>query len=944
MSLTLISQVEAELAKNAVTVVEAWKADFGNGRVFYWSNQTITASASFDSNEYEARVKQVSTLPFSVGAKDDKGRLTAWNGDRFFTKLINEGVIFGQARLTCHRMFPNIAAPNNVIQNYWHGRVKKYTISESACEFELGFGFVNLKRRALRRWEHTCNNNFADGLHCPYDPLNGKGLPENRFRGAATGGSATTITGRNFEALGVQVGWLAFVETKKIIGVITDVSGTTITVDSWRNGGPAASGDAYVIGPAFTKCPFTKTGCNHRGMNGPVGGSFTAAKLNISTRRYYAGFLAPRPVPFSVRPEGESKSVRRTSSGNQGIAGSVIPLCVGRGQIRGMPILGVAAAGQYLHFLAAIQGRIYDFGRGVRANGFYLDDVNYSKPLVQQQESFMVWGTDSNSSGNDSSSTDLTTDQKKQAIGSRQSVAIRRFTTLDTYSQNPFLFNRVSGDGVSLSGLAAIRGRIEAEANNNSIPDVSAPFIGIMTKMMPGSSPQADDRNVTDWTKFPNHMQLGYWFSINTQWGAGFSETDLDLVQFRAMSDYCQEKIPASQARYSTLFNGTVGFGPDEAEVTVTQKNWIWLSSPSFYDRTPIGETFTTTEIGKEFQAIVVGLQRYKNLPKIADTENGPIVVPDANEGEEGAFVFLDTDFPSGKVPVATDTVLIQSVTRVHRFKANGILDQDSNVGEMLEQILKNCNGTFVQKAGKIYPVIRKAVSLSVVDALPVFTDKGANRNIIRSKGGESTLKWNPDPEPPNSIVVEFDDQMSGYAKVSLVIRNQAAQESLGNRFGEKRRDKKEANLGLALTNNRDQAARLGALALREKGPIAPDKPNGTIKWVSPVHDAQKLVPVEDVYPIASDHLPAYIQHVRIMKITDNADKATMTIEARPYFTAQYDDTAEDMSIQVFAPDQEFDDDELPLDVKVESAVERVVTAKDGSIESVVDIEFTLPS
>jgi len=267
------------------------------------------------------------------------------------------------------------------------------------------------------------------------------------------------------------------------------------------------------------------------------------------------------------------------------------------------------------------------------------------------------------------------------------------------------------------------------------------------------------------------------------------------------------------------------------------------------------------------------------------------------------------------------------------------------SVKEMLQSVLDNCVGTFIQDKGKISPIIRKAVNLNAVAALEIFTDKGAKRNVVRVNG-ESTMEFIPDPidQTVNSIAVEFVDAASDYRVVTMIIKNQPAQERAGKIFGEKRRDKREKPLSLNLTTNRDQAARVGAIILRERGPLPNGKPNGIIRWVSPIHDAIELQPVKDVRAVASNHLPNYIQFVRIMKIIDNPDKMTVTIEARPHFNQFYDDSTKDLGTEIFPIDSSFSDDELPLPVRIESITESFVRDREGTEHEQLTVKFTLPA
>jgi len=965
MARTLLSAVETELAKPSIRILELVDINFGNGFEISIANQTVQNSASHNGRTYVARVSEIGPLPFTVGAEDDETEIVLDNTSLYFTNLVNQGIVLEEGKVKIHRLFPDLLPPNNVVADYWHGRVTSYVLKEGTCTMKLSYGFVGLEQRALRRYEHTCNNLFADDLHCPYAPLTGKGLPDNQVSGTATGGTSTTLvdTGKNFVTAGVENGWQVFVKAgKKIIGTITNVATTTLTIDLWRNDGTAsasvpASGNAYIVGPAFSSCDFSKSACIARGMFGP-NNTQASAVLNTNERRYFIGLLQPADVRFSGKEFKDERAkgpkfFGRLAKANRSLSGAVVPAVFGTFKLRELDLIGAAAAGGFMHGLfSAGEGRIWFMGFPL------MDDIGPDNVdqtgLAEKQDSLIEWGIEI--AGNDTIAGDLTLDQQKQAVGSREARAIFRVESIDTYKDNPFLINDSSGDGISPAGQALIRLRTEPPggAKVDATPIASAVVIGLMTKMIPGETAQFDDRGVTDYTAFPNHIQVFYHLLRNTRYGAGRDDIDIDLSACISESAYSQALIGGTQSHVARV-TGTVALGPDDSLITPQSKSVIWISDVGREAKDWGGGIFATTQSGKEFAARIVSVAIIEDMSDFLFeyfTQGGGTFVPIAGEvGKSGVLLSIFPAFPAGKIPTTGDTYRITTAVGggggglIRRFKANGVLADDMSVKEMLQSVLDNCVGTFVQNDGKISPIIRKAVNLNTVAGLDIFTDKGTKRNVVRVNG-ESTMEFIPDPidQTVNSVAVEFVDAASDFRVVTLIIRNQAAQERAGKVFGEKRRDKREKPLSLNLTTNRDQAARIGAIILRERGPLPNGRPNGIIRWVSPIHDAIELQPVKDVRAVASDHIPNYIQFVRIMKITDNPDKMTVTIEARPHYNQFYDDTTKDLGTEIFPVDTSFPTDEIPFPVRIETVTEAFIKDREGVEHEQLTVKFTLPT
>ena len=621
--------------------------------------------------------------------------------------------------------------------------------------------------------------------------------------------------------------------------------------------------------------------------------------------------------------------------------------------MKDVDLISAAAAGGFMHALFSVgEGRIWTMG-SMAMDDIGPDNLDPTVTLVRR-ESAMLWGIEA--AGSDTIAGDLTLDQQKQAVGSRESRGLLSVESADTYKDNPFLVNDSSGDGISPAGLAMFRIRTEPPggAKVDSTPAGAVTVIGLMTQMIPGETAQFDDRGVTDYTAFPNHIQVFYHLLRNTRYGAGRDDVDVDLPACISQSAYSQALIGGTQS-HTVRTTGTVALGPDDSLITPQSKSVIWLSDVGREVKDWAGGFFAITQSGKEFAGRIIQTTIIEDMSDFLFeyfTNGGGTFVPIAGEvGKTGVLLVILPAFPAGKIPTAGDTYQITTAAGggggglIRRFKANGVLADDVSVKEMLQSVLDNCVGTFVQNDGKISPIIRKAVNLNTVAALPIFTDKGANRNVVRVDG-ESTMEFIPDPidQTVNSVAVEFVDAASDFRVVTLIIRNQPAQERAGRVFGEKRRDKREKPLSLNLTTSRDQAARVGAILLRERGPLPNGRPNGVIRWVSPIHDSIRLQAVKDVRAVASDHIPNYIQFVRIMKVVDNPDKMTVTIEARPHYNQFYDDGTQDLGTEIFPVDTSFSTDEIPLPVRIETITETFIKDREGTEHEQLTVKFTLPA
>ena len=956
MALTLTAEIEAALATGHIEAVDVVEIDFGTAKR-YWSDRTLSLSVT-DGIPYDPRIKTISELPVASSDSDDEFIIELDNSDYYARGLEDKGLRLHRAKVWVHRIFTNLDPPNNKITNYAAGTVVAYPMDARVCKLKVVSGLLALNRQGLWKLEQSCGSLFRDGLRCPYDPLAGKGLPERRFTGTATGGSTTTLVDTAQTFTPVEAGWVVVNLTDKSAGRVKSVAGDTITVESFANGtnNSVTASDSYIVGPEFSSCPKSVTACQERGMFGPNDNQ-TSADLNKSERRYFHGIARPARVPFKTKIVDSTGKRRgpftRTAFGNDGLAGTSVPIAFGAWRNRSMIPLGLAFHDAFIESLW-----IASVGKCKSINSIAIDSSspdNVNRGLVDgvtgtaiTRDSFFAWNFEEPSGSDDkqivspSYSGELTEEQRRLGIGNRGCRSRRWRTDLDTYVNNPYLYNNAAGDGVSTSGLAVVRIRTEPSSGvtDTVVPKAGADIVGVACRSIPGSGDAT-------WVHDPNPIQVAYHFLRDTLYGAGLDDAQLDLPTFITASAYCEATVETSQSTRAVI-GGYVFVGPEDSDGT------SFLGSDFFSTRTNLGigkyddDRLVVYTSGGPVARFISGVSEEPIGGEQSDEDNFGETDSDTQGARYWVINFTEA-FPAGQMPAAGDQWKLVDETRVPRYRFNGALSEPAPVGEILNSILDNCSGKWVQKNGKIAVVIPAAVTLTTVEADTIFTDKGNLRNIIYrgpENNRKSTVVWEPDDieDTPNAITVEYSDKGFGYETVRRKVINSSAQKWVADVFGEKRREKEEAVLSLNGTNDAEQAGRLGARKIRDRGPLPGNRANGTLSFEVAVHDAQKLVPYEDVHIVASDVLPGYLPNLwRLVEKEENAEGLTMTTSWRPHYNVFYDDTAEDIGIEDLPKQTEFNPDALPLDVVIESITDKGYPDNEGNYVERVSISYTPP-
>jgi len=273
-------------------------------------------------------------------------------------------------------------------------------------------------------------------------------------------------------------------------------------------------------------------------------------------------------------------------------------------------------------------------------------------------------------------------------------------------------------------------------------------------------------------------------------------------------------------------------------------------------------------------------------------------------------------------------------------------LSRDCRVGEMAEDILKNCNATYTQKNGKIVPIIRAAVDQADITSKRVFSDWGANRNVVMSNG-KSTFKFVPAlaKDIPTSVRVEYVDIDQRYQKRQITIRNLFAEKRVKELTGQDVRNRKAVILPLNLTGSIDQAVLLGTLYMREHSFIeeVPNYHPGEYSLQVPIHVAQDVVPVEDVYRIAGKAFPDWCRFMRITSKMDDYSKGVVTLKGMPYLEEMYRFTQNDFLI-VPGPIITDQPGNMMPPLVIQSLVETGFRDDDGVFYVEIEGELTLPA
>ena len=163
MPLELPPNIDAEVQKAHLSVIDLIQIDFGNGLERRWSTVHVPASLAPNlSGNYEPRLMSIGNRRWSIGADDDSVTLVAGNTDDAISDFVRSyGIdVFDGAKVRHHRLFPGI---QEVYEDYWVGKGAGLRFEELTVSWDVRFGLGALRQRALRRFQRSCPHVFAGG-------------------------------------------------------------------------------------------------------------------------------------------------------------------------------------------------------------------------------------------------------------------------------------------------------------------------------------------------------------------------------------------------------------------------------------------------------------------------------------------------------------------------------------------------------------------------------------------------------------------------------------------------------------------------------------------------------------------------------------------------------------------------------------------------------------
>lgn len=227
------------------------------------------------------------------------------------------------------------------------------------------------------------------------------------------------------------------------------------------------------------------------------------------------------------------------------------------------------------------------------------------------------------------------------------------------------------------------------------------------------------------------------------------------------------------------------------------------------------------------------------------------------------------------------------------RFLYAGALMEDQSVEAQLAFILQNCNGYYIPNGSKIQFGIRKAESLTEINARPWLRDRGTDRNILRTNG-VSSLRIEQTAGTDgyvNQMDVSFNDSESGFQQSTIYIYDDVMQKFAADILAsDVSRCINTKQLSLCGTTSLDQAIRLGTLALREEY-----LKRYKVTFQMTLKDSVAILPGDvmrlDSLRVQNDatrRLSYRVPYVRIWKI-EETDKFTASVEAYKHDNDYYD-------------------------------------------------------
>lgn len=907
MPRTFLAAIETESSRAGLAVIDLLKVTFpADIGIKYWANIPCT----YDSHPYEARILSLGNWSRSMNAEVDALTITLGNADGEITKICN-AVETELAEVELIRYFPDLDV---AIDPLWVGWGGTMSYNEMDVSWEIHFGMRGFTADGLRKLSQTCWKGFADDLYCPYD---GTTIGRSTALNESIDGTDTTFHCVSDGADYIEVADVLLIESEEML--VLSNSGGLLTV--WRGyNGTLEASHAKDTKIYFNNCRKDRDSCIRKGMHGPP---------EIPTgKRYFGGWVSPL-ITGSNLPTGGGVYK------NYDIFDTPIPAVYGMWRLTGVQCALGFDAREFKHMLYLLcEGPL---------SGMSFTDIWAGGPPDDQAPT--------GSTGFSSRTCDSILYYKGD-IGQRSSHGLFSNIDTDTYLDNPHVFNELNGDGVSLDCIVALRLRIEEGGNeyDNNFPTLNVSIWGRNPKpisMLGG----------------PNPISVAVDYLTNGRFGAKYDIDLISTVEALQEEDYCLQEIgPATFTSFNIA--GIVLFGPTDAVPAYAPKGTNWVIATldcSVMDGSLTGRTLRVDTPAKS--QIVTILHNYSveslDPSRWAGASNiiglTELWTPDFASSfqviEIGVGIEADT-WETGKVPSVDNTFTIMAYNEngeIPRFVFNGMLSGDDSVEKNLAAILANCNGYYISRGNKIVFGIRKAVDLNAVDALPTLTDYGADRNIIREDGVSSLRVEHLSAVDgiPNQIDVKYFDAENNFAESTLSVYDEDLQFLRGKIIaGDTTRTINSKELRLIGTIHKDQAARLGALAIREAA-MQRDK----YIFKMSLKDSLSLEPGDvrrlDSLSVASDvdkklsGQGAGDRYIRIAKIRE-FDKFTAEIEAWRHENGAYDDTTVNLVSANLLMKPE-NTQNYPANVVPDDPVEEVEYGQDGTVLSVVTVGITYP-
>ena len=269
------------------------------------------------------------------------------------------------------------------------------------------------------------------------------------------------------------------------------------------------------------------------------------------------------------------------------------------------------------------------------------------------------------------------------------------------------------------------------------------------------------------------------------------------------------------------------------------------------------------------------------------------IHIPDLVELAAWCDETVATRDPGGALVVSTRSTFNAQLT-------------EQNAQEQVKEIcLAGRFGLPFQQTGKMRVVpLRKVEDL---DACPVFTDEGADRNIVRSgREQKSSLTYSEksDAELVNRVVVKFDDASNNWLERSLTFDDVDAQLRAGKAFGDHTQRVVEKKQTLAGVTGYGEAVRCGNLLL-DLGPFDEGglRNNLSVKFTTWFSFAVELHRYKVIRVVSAAIEPYGFEYFRVQSIKRKANlQVEVTAQAYP---EEYYEQVEDLETPPGIPGDE---------------------------------------